>query len=135
MPVIHRDERPVQKRATSWPLLQKLVDRQNGASALSLLVNEFEPGDLIRAHHHDVEEIIYVVSGTLVVMIGPDRLEATTGGAVVIPAEHVHTLANPGPGHLSTIGVLASAAARVIWTDPLDTSGLHLDQMDTRIQG
>ena len=99
---------------------------------MTILVNEFEPGNLIRAHHHDVEEIVYVVNGTLVVTIGSDRVEARTGAAVVIPAEQIHTLANPGPGHLSSIGVLASAEAQTIWTDPLDTSGLHLDQIADR---
>ncbi len=130
MPVIHGDERPVQKRATSWPLLQKLVDGQNGASSMTILVNEFDPGDLIRAHHHNVEEIVYVVKGVLIVTIESERLEASTGSAVVIPAYEIHTLENPGPGHLSTIGVLASAMAEVNWADQTDTSGLHLDQIE-----
>ena len=134
MSVIHSKDRPIQRRGSTWPLLQKLVDHQNGAESITILVNEFEPGDLIRAHHHDVEEIVYVVNGTLVVTIGSERVEAQTGAAVIIPADKIHTLTNPGPGHLSSIGVLASAEAQTIWTDPHDISGLHLDQIATRNQ-
>lgn len=46
-------------------------------------------------HRHEEDEAWYVLDGTLRVRVGDEEVEATRGGAVVVPGGTPHTFYNP----------------------------------------
>jgi quercetin dioxygenase-like cupin family protein len=126
--VVRAGERPIQRRGTPWPPLQKLVNAETGATELALWLNEVAAGEEVRRHAHDCEEIIYVAAGQLVCTLGPDSFELGQGDALFVPAGERHGFRNPGPGHTSVVAALGRADAQTFWSDEADRTGLHLDQ-------
>jgi mannose-6-phosphate isomerase-like protein (cupin superfamily) len=48
--------------------------------------------------HHNDDEAWYVLEGTLVVRVGDDEVQASSGSSVYVPRGTPHTYWNPGPG-------------------------------------
>lgn len=56
-----------------------------------------EPEYQAPLHRHAEDEAWYVLDGTLRVRVGDEDVEATRGGAVVVPGGTPHTFSNPAP--------------------------------------
>ena len=128
MGVVRGADRPVQRRGPPWPPLQKLVNYETGATELAVWINEVAPGDEVRRHTHDCEEVIFVAAGQLAATLGRDSFDLAKGDALLCPTGVVHGFRNPGPGHTTVVASLGKADAQTIWADEEDRSGLHLDQ-------
>ena len=128
MGVVRGRERPVQRRGPPWPPLQKLVNHETGASELAVWLNDVAPGEEVRRHSHDCEEVIYVAAGQLVASLGRETFELAKGDALFAPTGVVHGFRNPGPGPTSVVASLGKPDAQTFWHDEGDPTGLHLDQ-------
>jgi quercetin dioxygenase-like cupin family protein len=126
--VVRGSERPIQRRGRPWPPLQKLVNAETGATELAVWLNEVAPGEEVRRHSHDCEEIIYVAAGQLAATLGAESFELARGDALLVPTGQVHGFRNPGPGHTSIVASLGRPDAQTFWADEGDRTGLHLDQ-------
>jgi quercetin dioxygenase-like cupin family protein len=73
----------------------KLTDKQTDG-AIYLFDSEFGPGVGNKLHVHRYEdELGYVLEGALVVRLGDQELEVTTGGIAYLPKNIPHALRNP----------------------------------------
>lgn len=54
-----------------------------------------EPEFQAPLHRHEEDEAWYVLDGTLRVRVGDEDVEATRGGAVIVPGGTPHTFYNP----------------------------------------
>ncbi len=106
-------DRAVLSRGPDLPTLQRLVDRANGSSAVTVLVNRFAGIQAVPEHVHDVEEVLVVVAGECVVEVDGRRFGAREGDAVIVPAGTSHSIAHSVEGVCSVVAVLASPDARI----------------------
>jgi quercetin dioxygenase-like cupin family protein len=132
MPVVRGADRPIQRRGHGWPPLQKLANHESGTSATAVWRNWVEPGQEVRLHRHDVEEIILVVRGRMRATLGGEAHLLDEGDALIVPPMVVHGFANPGPDDLAIVASFPSPAPQTLWEDEADTTGLHLDQLAAR---
>jgi quercetin dioxygenase-like cupin family protein len=109
VPVIRGGDRPALRRPSPLPLLQRLVDRDNGSEAMTVLVNTFAGDENVPDHTHDVEEILVVTRGRVTFTVGAAGVDAVAGDAVVVPPGTVHGIRHTGTGEATVIAVLASA--------------------------
>ncbi len=56
-------------------------------------------------HIHDFDEVLLVIEGKVVVLLGDTRDELRSGDFAWLAAGHAHTFANPGPGTVRAIGL------------------------------
>jgi mannose-6-phosphate isomerase-like protein (cupin superfamily) len=132
MPVVRGAERPIQDRGRPWAPLQKTASAESGTTSVALWRNWARPGEQVRRHSHDVEEVILVVRGRMVATLGDETHQLESGDALVAPAGVVHGFANPGPDDLEIAAAFPSAAPETFWADEADLTGLHLDQLARR---
>ena len=132
MPVVRGRERPIQDRGHPWAPLQKTANHESGTTSVAVWRNWAKPGEQVRRHSHDVEEVILVVQGRMVATLGDETHELDTGDALVAPAGVVHGFGNPGPGDLEIVAAFPSASPETFWADEADRTGLHLDQLARR---
>jgi mannose-6-phosphate isomerase-like protein (cupin superfamily) len=80
--------------ATQW-----LARRENGSSHLALNIGEVQPGSGGPGLHiHAVDQIYFVIRGTMKLQLGLKQYEAKANTFVIIPAGTVHRQWNEGPG-------------------------------------
>jgi quercetin dioxygenase-like cupin family protein len=132
MPVVRGGDRPVQRRGHGWPPLQKVATYESGTTATAVWRNWAGPGQEVRPHRHDVEEVILVVQGRMRATLDGEVHMLDEGDALVVPPMVVHGFANPGPGDLAIVASFPSPAPQTLWEDEADATGLHLDQLAAR---
>lgn len=132
VPVVRGSERPIQDRGHPWAPLQKTANAESGTTSVALWRNWAKPGQQVRRHSHDVEEVIFVVRGRMTASLGDESHELAAGDALVAPAGVVHGFANPGPDDLEIAAAFPSASPETYWADEADLTGLHLDQLAAR---
>jgi quercetin dioxygenase-like cupin family protein len=113
MVIVRSQDRAVLTRGPDLPTLQRLVDRANGSSAVTVLVNRFAGNQTVPEHVHDVEEILVVVAGVCDVMVDGQRFAANEGDAVIVPAGATHSIAHTAEGDCAVVAVLGSADVRI----------------------
>ena len=132
MPVVRGQDRPVQRRGHGWPPLQKLANYESGTTATAVWRNWASPGEEVRRHRHDVEEVIVVVAGRMRADLDGETHLLDEGDALVVPPMVWHGFANPGPDDLAIVASFPSPAPQTFWEDADDLTGLHLDQIGAR---
>ena len=71
-------------------------------------VYAFEPGQTQAAHRHPVgDKLYYVLAGTGRIRVGDDERAVEPGDLVCAPAGSEHGVANPGPGRLTLLVMMA----------------------------
>ena len=65
-----------------------------GLASLTVVVGESHPGQSVRLHRHDVDELIIVYAGRGTYTVGDVTAEAGVGEVVVIPAGVPHRWVN-----------------------------------------
>jgi len=79
------------------------IDKSTGAGAITTGVVYLEPGGLIPAHTHLVEEGMTLVEGTLKILVGTETAEVSAGTSWLAPANTVHGARNIGDGPATLI--------------------------------
>lgn len=113
MPIVRREDRPVLERGSQLPTLQRLVDRANGSSAMTVLINQFAGRETVPEHTHEVEEILLVTAGECTVTIDGQLERARTGDAVIIRPGANHSIAHHGDQPCAVVAVLSSPDVRI----------------------
>ena len=99
-------------RATFHADKMSKTDLCVGAQLLCGL-NSFAPGQSHTAHTHAGQDKLYVVlAGEGDVTLGGERRRIGAGAAAFAPAGVEHALANPGPGNLVVLVVIAPPPPR-----------------------
>ncbi len=98
------------------------VSAVTGARQLTVFEQWCDPGHGAPAHHHAVEEILRVITGTAIIHVGDQRAEVGTGECVIVPAGAEHGFSNTGQGILHTQAILASPIFEAEYLDTGETS-------------
>jgi len=81
-----------------------IVDRDTGAGSISAGVVILDPGAIIPAHTHLVEECVTILEGDARALVGDKVAEIRGGGATVLaPANIVHGMRNIGSTPLKLV--------------------------------
>jgi quercetin dioxygenase-like cupin family protein len=99
------------------PLVRRLVDGADGATALTVLMNELRSGERVPDHIHNVEEILMVTAGRCEFVVGSSTTELAAGDAVIVPPRTVHGFRAVGPQPAAVTAVLASPDPQMVWTE------------------
>ncbi|KAB8145537.1 cupin domain-containing protein [Chloroflexia bacterium SDU3-3] len=87
-----------------------------GASGVSVIRQEQQPGGQGPLHLHDREEVIYLLGGQLRVSQGERSAELAAGDAAIIPAGEVHQLNTIGAEPAAWL-LIAAAGVRFFRVD------------------
>ena len=83
------------------------------ADALFAGLNCFEPGQEHALHTHaGQDKLYYIVEGEGDVTVGAETTRVRSGDLVLARAEEPHAMANPGPGRLVVMVVMAPPPAK-----------------------
>jgi quercetin dioxygenase-like cupin family protein len=110
--VVRGDTRKVQRREPPQPTVQRLVSSEVGATQLSLQVNEVAAGEVVPPHVHNVEEVLYVVTGRCQLLLDDHEHLLGQGDAAIVPPGVLHGFENQFAEPLRVVAALASAAPR-----------------------
>jgi quercetin dioxygenase-like cupin family protein len=113
MSIVRREDRSVLARGPQLPTLQRLVDRENGSTAMTVLINEFTGSQAVPEHIHEVEEVLMVTCGECTVTIDGQQEVARTGDAVIIAPGTRHAITHNSDELCQVLAVLASPDAQI----------------------
>lgn len=75
----------------------------------TVVYNELDPGKRIGRHTDAVDELLFVLAGTVAASVGDERATADAGTLAVIPAETPHSVENVGEDTARLVGVFPTA--------------------------
>ncbi|MGH2355145.1 MAG: cupin domain-containing protein [Chloroflexota bacterium] len=108
MPIIYGETRPGHRTAPG-SIRQFLVNAETGATAVSVVPSEWQPGcGPTTPHQHAHEEVFVFLEGTGEGEVGGQRVEIRPGAAVIIPPHTTHWFRNTGTTPMRQVVVLAS---------------------------
>jgi quercetin dioxygenase-like cupin family protein len=85
----------------------------------TVVYNELAPGKRIGRHADGVDELLFVLAGTVEATVGDERATADAGTLAVVPAETPHSVRNVGDDPAQLVGVFATAPVASTWdTEP-----------------
>jgi quercetin dioxygenase-like cupin family protein len=87
-------------------LVEGVMARAVEGERLSLAVVELEPNAVSPAHHHDNEQLGFVIAGSIVMRIGTEERELNPGDTYTIPSNVPHD-AVAGPDGATVVDVFA----------------------------
>jgi quercetin dioxygenase-like cupin family protein len=93
--VDHRD-RPTILSASGEPSLSMVVNREVGASSLSIWIACHKAGEVVPLHTHEVEEVLTIIAGEAIVTVGNDTVAAHTDMSIIVPPRTPHGYRNTG---------------------------------------
>ncbi len=117
MAVVRSDAREVKRREPPQPTVQRLVNSEVGATQISLQINDVVIGEAVRPHLHNVEEVLYVVTGHCSMRLDDREHVLHPGDAAVVPPDVLHGFANQSAEPLRVVAVLASASPKTTYRD------------------
>lgn len=89
-----------------------LTRRPGGLQAYKLLIPAHR-GEPPAQQSHDGYEWLYVLSGRLDLLLGPQRFELGAGEAVEFDTRTPHAFTNPGPGTVEALALYGDAGERL----------------------
>lgn len=95
--------------------LQWLAGPEHGTGSTSLLENVIEPGSVIPAHHHEVEELLLCLEGQGLVVVDGQAEPFMTGDSAVIEAGTVHSVHNTGTTPFRMLAFFPTAQPLAFW--------------------
>jgi len=119
MRLVRGNDQPAERRHAPLPTIQRLVSAATGSTQLTVLVNQLQTGDEVGSHTHDVEEVLYLVTGRCQVAVDDETATLHMGDAVVIPAGAFHGFRHSGLPPATVVAVLASATVNTTWHQTL----------------
>jgi quercetin dioxygenase-like cupin family protein len=108
--VDHRD-RPTILSASGELSLSMVVNREVGASSLSIWMTCHKAGEVVPLHTHEVEEVLTVIAGEAMVTVGNDTDAAHADMSIIVPPRTPQGYRNTGIAPLCILAALADADA------------------------
>ena len=108
MKVIKRDELPF------LGLSNEFVGKEHGVGNSIFFVTA-SPGQSVRLHRHDYDELILVQEGRATCRVGAEQRKVSAGDIIVIPAGTSHGFANTGDTTLRQIDIHANPEFVTEW--------------------
>jgi len=112
MPVVYHRDRPVIRSASGELSLSMVVNRDVGASSLSVWVTCHEPGEVVPLHTHPVEEVLTFITGEGIATLGAETIPVCADMSLVVPPGTPHGYRNTGAEPLRLVITLAEPDAR-----------------------
>ena len=97
-----------------YVLREGITARAVRGDRMTLAVVDLEPGAVLPEHHHENEQLGFIIAGTMTFRIGTETRELRAGDTYVIPS-HVPHQANAGPDGATVADVFAPI--RADWED------------------
>jgi quercetin dioxygenase-like cupin family protein len=97
-----------------------------GTEATAVVYFEIEPGDHLGRHTDSVEELLLVLEGEGVAVVGDDRAEIGPGSLAVVPALAPHEVHATGDRTLRVVGFFAGAEVEHVFDEPIEPIGLRV---------
>lgn len=89
------------------------------ATSSALVHFVLEPGGSVPSHTDNAEEVVLVLDGAVEACVGEDVGTLNSGGLVLIPAMHPHSIRNVGNEPARLLGFFASADVVSTFAEPL----------------
>ena len=102
-------------------LTRMIASAAAGTRQLCVFEQWCDPGLGAPPHLHAVEEILTVLEGEADIHVGAERVRATAGHSVVVPAGVKHGFSNCGVGVLRVQAILASPVFEAAYDDARET--------------
>jgi mannose-6-phosphate isomerase-like protein (cupin superfamily) len=113
MPAVYHRDRPIIRSASGELSLSMVVNRDVGASSLSVWVTCHEPGEVVPLHTHTVEEVLTFISGEGIATLGAETIPVCADMSLVVPPGTPHGYRNTGAEPLRLVITLADPDARL----------------------
>lgn len=81
-----------------------MVDKDLGCQQVTQFVGWIPPS-AAPFHHHEYEEVIYILDGNGILHVGQESVPFETGSSIYLPVRVPHCLENPGPLAMRVLGV------------------------------
>lgn len=81
-----------------------MVDKDLGCQQVTQFVGWIPPS-AAPFHHHEYEEVIYILAGKGILRVGKESIPFETGSSIYLPVRVPHCLENPGPLAMRVLGV------------------------------
>ncbi len=103
MPVTHSEEVAVEELFPGFEM-QKMICRECGSQAITIISETLHPGGRIPTHRHKVEGAMYVYAGTGHLQIdGEGTHKVKSGMGLLVPANTWHSMWNDGNSDLKYV--------------------------------
>lgn len=88
--------------------LRFLVDEAQSSGTLVMFEMTVPPNARVPAphHHRDVDEMVYVLHGTMTMLLDGQKRELAPGDSLFVPRGHIHGFENLGPDTVRSLAVL-----------------------------
>lgn len=73
-----------------------LATKGRGATEVSVILQQQEPGGQNPPHTHDREEVMVLRQGSVTVQVGEERVALAAGDTLIVPARTLHRIENTG---------------------------------------
>ena len=93
------------------------VQGHNHNATVSIIVIDAPPGSGPKLHRHPYEEVFVIQQGSVTFTAGDEKIEATGGQVVVVPAGVEHKFTNSGTGRLRQVDLHASERFVTEWLE------------------
>lgn len=113
MPVIYHCDRPIIRSASGELSMSMVVNREVGASSLSVWVACHAPGEVVPLHTHTVEEVLTFISGEGIATLGTKTIPVCADVSLIVPPGTPHGYRNSGTDPLRLVLTLADPDARL----------------------
>jgi quercetin dioxygenase-like cupin family protein len=97
-----------------------------GTEASAVVYMEIEPGDHLGRHTDSVEELLLVLEGEGVAVVGDERAEIRPGQIAVVPALAPHEVHATGDRTLRVVGFFAGAEVEHVFDELIEPIGLRV---------
>ena len=97
-----------------------------GTEATAVVYMEIEPGDHLGRHTDSVEELLLVLDGEGIAVVGDERAIVRPGSIAVVPALAPHELHATGDRTLRVVGFFAGAKVEHVFDEPIEPVGLRV---------
>jgi quercetin dioxygenase-like cupin family protein len=112
MHIVHKSELPL------VGMSHEFVGSEQGRTGISFfLVGTSQPGQRVRLHKHDYDEVVHVLEGQSTWTIGGQQVVATAGDTVVVHAGEPHGFMNSGEGQLRQIDIHLHPTFETTWLE------------------
>lgn len=99
------------------------VDAQRGTASSAVVFVELEPGWRGGRHIHSAEEVAFIYSGSVEIVVGQERRRLSAGELAVVPALVPHDVINVGEDLVRMVNFFPSAAFLTVFDDRYEPLG------------
>ena len=94
-----------------------------GTAATAAVYFELEPGAHVGVHTDSAEELLVILEGTGVGLVGDETAPVAAGQVVLVPAMVRHDITNTGDGPLRVLGTFAGSVVVATFEEPVAPGG------------